>query len=323
MDIEDVQPDTKLTYRTKLCHLCRAPVFTRPVRMFVMQHVLEAVGFVASAGPTNSPDLITADDNPWKNIFPPDPVSYKIPDEDDGVDRCPGCGHEIADGECSQCEERFSHDGSESDFDSDDESIGSILNGDDLDHDDDALLEAAAQVLGQVGATRVGAAPHGVAAARALAADRQWSPATLANWEAQMRVAGALADHTDHESSDSESGSDDAGSDGSFGTNGGSDDGHGTYCECNACMSESDDDSDEEPVITAPPTSRGRSRHDTPDSVAGLDSDGEEYYEASFIDDSEGEHDDVGDSEDEVDEVAEPDEPTIDELRERRANRYA
>ncbi|WOO81954.1 putative RING finger protein [Vanrija pseudolonga] len=323
-DIEDVQPDTKLTYRTKLCHLCRAPVFTRPIRMFVMQHVLEAVGFVDSVGPTNSPDLITADDNPWKNIFPPDPVSYAIPDEDDGVNRCPGCGHEIAEGECSQCNERFSRHGSESDFDSDDDSLGSVMDGSDLD-DDDALLEAAAQVLGQTGAPGGDAAAPGVAAARALAADREWSPATLANWEAQMRIAGALAVHTDTDGSDSESvtdddGSDDDGSESSFGTNASSQHGHGTYCECNACMDESDDD---EPVAAAPPASRGRSRrYDTPNSVLA-DSDGDEYYEASFIDDSEGEHDEIGDSEDEVDDVAEPDEPTIDELRARRANRYA
>ncbi|KAL1412431.1 E3 ubiquitin ligase [Vanrija albida] len=329
-EIEDVQPDSKLTFRTKLCHLCRAPVFTRPVRMFVLQSVLEAVGLVDSSVPTNSPDHTTADRNPWKNIFPPDPVSYTIPDEDDSVDRCPQCGHEIADGECSQCEEQFSVDGSVSDYDGD--SFDEMLDGSDTevsDEEGDALLEAAAQVLDAYGAGN--SAPRG----GVPGVNRQWSPATMANWEASMRLANTLA-----ERSGSESGSESQSSGGNGSTRGSQRD-HDVYCECDECLGNSGDESIASVVEPAPPAPRRRGRHDSPDSVVPLDSDGEEY-EASFIDDSEGEDEGEGeyesgggdsgdgsDSEDEVDEVdevaevAEPDEPTIDELRARRANRYA
>ncbi|BEJ13575.1 hypothetical protein CspHIS471_0307490 [Cutaneotrichosporon sp. HIS471] len=111
-DIEQINEDDDLSYRTKTCHMCRTPIFRRPARNILLTHVLESVGLAtgtAGVQPASRSEL----DSMWSKIFPPEPKSWVVRDEADNVGRCPSCGCEVDYGECVQCGATFSVAGSE------------------------------------------------------------------------------------------------------------------------------------------------------------------------------------------------------------------
>jgi hypothetical protein len=92
--------------------MCRTPVFRRPARNIILNHVLESVGLAASAANVESATR-TELDSMWTKIFPPEPKSWVVHDEADNVNRCPNCGCEVDYGECDQCGATFSVAGSD------------------------------------------------------------------------------------------------------------------------------------------------------------------------------------------------------------------
>lgn len=111
-DIEEINEDDDLTYRTKTCHMCRTPVFRRPARNIIINHVLESVGLATGAAGVESASRSELD-SMWSKIFPPEPKAWVVRDEADNVSRCPRCGCEVDYGECMQCGAAFSVTGSE------------------------------------------------------------------------------------------------------------------------------------------------------------------------------------------------------------------
>lgn len=111
-DIEVVTEDDDLTFRTKVCHMCRERIFRRPTRMFIMQQMVEIVGLPRGTAVAGSQPR---DQDPWNKVFPPEPKTWLVRDEDDNVSRCPQCGCEVDFGECEQCGATFSVTGSDLD----------------------------------------------------------------------------------------------------------------------------------------------------------------------------------------------------------------
>ncbi|EKC99473.1 hypothetical protein A1Q2_06205 [Trichosporon asahii var. asahii CBS 8904] len=132
-DIENVEPEDDLTYRTKQCHLCRENVYIRPVRVFAVGDIAESIGLTrtksspAANKVAGAPAVAKSETDLWAKTFPPDTTSYVSWDDADGVWRCPKCGCEVASGECQGCHAQFSD--ADDSSDSDDE--------DDEDEDDD------------------------------------------------------------------------------------------------------------------------------------------------------------------------------------------
>ncbi|GMK56319.1 hypothetical protein CspeluHIS016_0301590 [Cutaneotrichosporon spelunceum] len=114
-NIEQINEEDDLSYRTKICHMCRTPIFRRPARNIILSHVLESIGLATGAAGVESASKSELD-SMWSNIFPPEPKSWVVRDEADNVTRCPNCGCEVDYGECVQCGAAFSvaaSDGSE------------------------------------------------------------------------------------------------------------------------------------------------------------------------------------------------------------------
>ncbi|WVQ95376.1 hypothetical protein IAU59_002473 [Kwoniella sp. CBS 9459] len=123
--LDPITPETDLSHRVKLCHVCRAIVLRRPARVFFVRQILEPLGLYEHRdAPISSSQL-----DPWDKIFPIERESYKIYDEIDHVWRCPTCGGEIDDGSCTGCGIVFS-DIDDDDFDdlnTESDVVGSIL----------------------------------------------------------------------------------------------------------------------------------------------------------------------------------------------------
>lgn len=54
--------------------------------------------------------------DPWNNSFPPDRKTYKLHDEDDNIDRCPACLHEVEETRCNNCNAEFSGEEDDDEF---------------------------------------------------------------------------------------------------------------------------------------------------------------------------------------------------------------
>ncbi|WVQ86253.1 hypothetical protein IAT38_008421 [Cryptococcus sp. DSM 104549] len=111
--LDPITPTTDLSHRTKTCHLCRAVVLRRPARAFFLRHILEPLGLHTSGGdvsmtPSPSKDAPGTASDPWRLLFPVEPSTYKLWDENDAVHRCPTCTEEIEDGRCYHCQYEFS-----------------------------------------------------------------------------------------------------------------------------------------------------------------------------------------------------------------------
>ncbi|EKM56694.1 uncharacterized protein PHACADRAFT_253965 [Phanerochaete carnosa HHB-10118-sp] len=122
-----------LIRRKKTCPHCRAVVREKPVEVWSVKDMVNAVVRSGLADPDSVPEYLqgdTANDattNPWKDIFPDDtrrPFADVLnesmglrDDEDGGIYRCVDCHHEIWDGLCSSCG-RF-YPGHRIEFDSD------------------------------------------------------------------------------------------------------------------------------------------------------------------------------------------------------------
>lgn len=311
-EIQEVGEGDDLTYRVKLCHMCREPVFNRPVRLYALQTVIETLGVHVPAA--------ERDADPWKLTFPADPTSYSIADDADSVDRCPACLGEIAGGECQRCEALFTDVDSDSDIDDHSSGLGSddgsIM--DDDDDDDDPVFDAVRNALGMP--PRRGATPP----ERARDVRLTFSPS-------QPPAVPSFLDDIADEGSAVDSDED--------GSSVGDDSPHRFYMSRSPPM--------EVPLaIDRPRHRRDRTptlsrRNDVaaPDNE-DLELDEAEGYESSFIDDTDSSPDDNsssdddddgdddkedGDSEAEVNEAIEDeddDQPTIAELRARRAARF-
>ncbi|WVF67857.1 hypothetical protein IAT40_002618 [Kwoniella sp. CBS 6097] len=123
--LDPITPDTDLSHRVKLCHVCRAIVLRRPARVFFVRQILEPLGLYED----RDAPLPTSQLDPWDKIFPIERESYKIYDEMDDVWRCPTCGGEIADGGCTGCGLIFSdiEDEEFDDLDSESDVVGPVL----------------------------------------------------------------------------------------------------------------------------------------------------------------------------------------------------
>ncbi|WWC92485.1 uncharacterized protein L201_007444 [Kwoniella dendrophila CBS 6074] len=131
-----ITPDTDLSYRSKLCFVCRSIVLRRPAKAFFLRAVLEPLGLFEHKDAPNPENEV--DD--WAKIFPPEQTSYKVYERDaDGETvRCPNCMGEIYDSVCTGCDIEFSDESSFEDFDDLDEDgeeasvHGSILGSDEI-----------------------------------------------------------------------------------------------------------------------------------------------------------------------------------------------
>lgn len=139
-DIETVESEDDLTYRTKQCHLCRENVYIRPVRVFAVANIAEAIGLTRTkSSPVankieGAPAVAKSETDLWAKTFPPDTTSYVTWDDADSVWRCPKCGSEVASGECQGCHALFSDADDSSDEDGeDDDDEDDNLSGDDSD----------------------------------------------------------------------------------------------------------------------------------------------------------------------------------------------
>ncbi|KIR72814.1 hypothetical protein I310_03416 [Cryptococcus deuterogattii CA1014] len=126
-----ITPTSNLSYYTKICHMCRCIIVRRPTRVFFLRSILEPLGLHQDDPPPPlashpAESSLSAASDPWKLIFPPDPITYKLHDDDDHCLRCPECMGEVEDGSCFSCGINFSSDSemegqSEEDFDGLDE----------------------------------------------------------------------------------------------------------------------------------------------------------------------------------------------------------
>jgi len=123
-----------LEFFTKVCHVCRTYIVSRPSRMYHLQSILEPLG-IESHIPSASQSAFEADI--WKGMFPPEKDQYRIHDTSDHVDRCPQCFGEIDEGECSGCGAEFSvADESVADFNTED-GAENLIGVDDIAHADE------------------------------------------------------------------------------------------------------------------------------------------------------------------------------------------
>ncbi len=99
--------------RTKCCFTCRTTVSGRPLPNYAVKHLLDAVrphlDVEAVADGTIKPEVVPPTDM-WDQAFREnqEPVRRWFHDFEDGVRRCGHCGHEVADGACSNCGDVFS-----------------------------------------------------------------------------------------------------------------------------------------------------------------------------------------------------------------------
>ncbi|WWC98339.1 hypothetical protein V866_005230 [Kwoniella sp. B9012] len=102
---EDITPETDLSYRTKLCHVCRSVVLRKPARLFFLRAILEPLGLFQhkDVPPAGSQDV-----DLWDKLFPIESYTYKLYDPTDDTTRCPECLGEIVDSVCQGCELAFS-----------------------------------------------------------------------------------------------------------------------------------------------------------------------------------------------------------------------
>ncbi|RXK41076.1 hypothetical protein M231_01707 [Tremella mesenterica] len=121
---DDVRPELDLSYRSKVCHVCRTSIIRRPTRLYVLGDLLQPVGIQV-----NLPAASQEPADPWRLTFPRDRENYRMYDSADGVYRCPECMGEIDGDYCHTCDAKFSTDeegGMEGDFDgmTDEDSLG-------------------------------------------------------------------------------------------------------------------------------------------------------------------------------------------------------
>ncbi|KAK4689667.1 hypothetical protein P7C73_g433, partial [Tremellales sp. Uapishka_1] len=102
----DITADTDLSYRTKMCLVCRARITRRPAPLYLITSLLDPLDLAYDPCVVAAPNGEFLD--PWQNLFPVDRDAYKVRDHADEVDRCPACGCEITDGECMDCGAEFS-----------------------------------------------------------------------------------------------------------------------------------------------------------------------------------------------------------------------
>ncbi|KAI9633412.1 uncharacterized protein MKK02DRAFT_4526, partial [Dioszegia hungarica] len=124
--IHETIPTTRdVSYRTKLCHVCRVQILRRPSRMYHFDSILEPLGINPQL-PTLSQDARESSD-PWHNLFPPELNTYRVRDEDDQMDRCPECHNELVDNFCEECDIEFSESEGEGEMLSEGSEIGDEL----------------------------------------------------------------------------------------------------------------------------------------------------------------------------------------------------
>ncbi|KAL7420908.1 E3 ubiquitin ligase [Cryptotrichosporon argae] len=319
---DQIAADSDLTYRTKICPICRTNVFSAPVRSFVLQSILDALN-VRHPKPSQSQDRF-----PWTLTFPPNQESYVH--EDDGIIRCPQCHCEVVYGECEGCGTQFSDNGMGEEGAS---QLGDLLaldhmidinemgpdsedgnNSDDLSDADSAMSGSSTNVPIPRGLARALRRAGRVSRNRAVVNDSDDSPSDSDGGSGHLRNR-FVDDEADEDS--------DASSDGAL---------------------------PRVPVRRPRPHDRSSAHRgirtamqileESNEGEAGEDDDNESY-ESSFIDDdahesaaasdgddilddvSEGSHRDPGDQQEEAseDELS-ADEPTPQELRRRRAARF-
>lgn len=324
-DITEITEHTNLTYRTKLCHVCRGPVLRRPIRMFAFQNVIDLI----RTGEPAKDDPLRSNTDTWDRFFPPDPTRYLLNDDEDYVVRCACCGHEVYLGECSNCGAEYSVTDTELEvlaMQSDEEGEGppegfsDRLSGDGSASELDDWLEEG-EALGPA-AQR--AADQQYRLENGLTTDEDWdeeddedgseSAARRTGGDAHMNRLGNLLDDLAEES------------DGSGGSHSTEDDvlafeGYGRDA------AESDqDEHDDTGRLHLGRSARGRSNRRRGAVVPVVeDEEEEDDYESSFIDDDEPERSEASDvpvEDDSEDGIEDVDEPTVEELRRRRAARY-
>lgn len=158
-----------MSYRAKVCHVCRTTVVRRPTRTYNLYTFLEPLGIapiiptpqlpaVAIANnppaPAGAQEQGTAAD-PWDKLFPVESATYRLRDEEDGgTDRCPSCLHEIYDNMCDSCGAEFSEHESDDDMGSATYDNDNNDPSDDEDDDDNAEHPPAVRVGRAVGGRR-------------------------------------------------------------------------------------------------------------------------------------------------------------------------
>lgn len=95
--------------------MCRCIILRRPTRVFFLRSILEPLGLHQDDPPPPlashpAESSFSSASDPWKLIFPPDPITYKLHDDDDHCLRCPECMGEVEDGSCFSCGINFSSD---------------------------------------------------------------------------------------------------------------------------------------------------------------------------------------------------------------------
>ena len=121
--------------------------------MYHLRSILEPLG-IDAALPTAGQDKLETDD-PWRNLFPVEKDTYRLDDMVDFVSRCPECFGEIEEGMCAPCAIVFSEsesDGDERDWESENESMGGLLEG--VMSDSNTDIEAIRVVRGQPASRR-------------------------------------------------------------------------------------------------------------------------------------------------------------------------
>ena len=157
--METVLANRDLSHFRKMCHICREPVIHRPVRMYGLRNILEALGIdghMPSPSQSRAEHLATRDnaEDPWHLSFPEEKDDYRQHDEADGVYRCRDCWGEIDGDQCAHCGNLFSehesHLGDEDDMGligSDEEDM--VVGSDDSDLEDLEDVAGIARILGR------------------------------------------------------------------------------------------------------------------------------------------------------------------------------
>nr|XP_018259592.1 uncharacterized protein I303_07660 [Kwoniella dejecticola CBS 10117]OBR81750.1 hypothetical protein I303_07660 [Kwoniella dejecticola CBS 10117] len=129
--VEGITEETDLSYRTKVCFVCRSAITRKPARVFPLRDILGPLGEYKHKDPPKE-----TDPDPWEKIFPADHEGYKLYDKADDIMRCPECLGELMDDFCSGCDIIFSDAGEDVDVEVEEESeaevIGSVLGEEDV-----------------------------------------------------------------------------------------------------------------------------------------------------------------------------------------------
>ncbi|WWC72745.1 uncharacterized protein I206_106709 [Kwoniella pini CBS 10737] len=126
---EPITDDTDLSYRTKVCYVCRSAILRKPARVFPLRDILGPLGEYKHKDPPKE-----TDPDPWEKIFPADHEGYKLYDKADDIIRCPECLGELIDNVCSGCDIVFSDAGEDEEGieESEEEVVGSVLGDEDV-----------------------------------------------------------------------------------------------------------------------------------------------------------------------------------------------